>query len=303
MSAHEDPARLVETLRAIFGHHRARAAHAKGVLLEGTFKPTLEARELCAASLFAGAMLHVTVRFSDSTGLPDIADGDPAANPRGFAAKLHLLDGSDADVVAHGFNGFPAATVGEFGAFLRAVAASAPGVASPTALERFLAEHPAAKTFLTTQKPAPVSWATLTYYGVNAFRFVDGQGRATPVRYRFVPRAGEHFLDAATLATKRPNYLTDEITARVDAGPVLFDWFAQQAAPDDVLDDPSTPWPETRTLSLLGTFNLVRKAFDQTAEQRAMTFSPGNVPAGIEPADPMVAVRDAAYAVSVRERQ
>ena len=148
-----------------------------------------------------------------------------------------------------------------------------------------------------------MSWATVTYYGVNAFRFVDAHGRSKAVRYRFVPRAGEHFLDEPTIATKRPNYLTDEITARVDQGPVLFDWFAQLAAPGDALDDPSTAWPESRTLVALGTFNLVRKAFDQEAEGRAITFSPGNVPAGIEPADPMIRARDAAYGVSVRERQ
>jgi catalase len=32
-------------------------------------------------------------------------------------------------------------------------------------------------------------------------------------------------------------------------------------------------------------------------------FSPGNVTAGIEPADPMIAARSASYAISFGERQ
>ena len=36
------------------------------------------------------------------------------------------MDGAEMDLVTHSFNGFPAPTATEFGAFLKAVAASAP---------------------------------------------------------------------------------------------------------------------------------------------------------------------------------
>jgi catalase len=44
-----DPAELVKDIHAIFGEHHARAVHAKGVVLEATFEPTEDARQLSKA--------------------------------------------------------------------------------------------------------------------------------------------------------------------------------------------------------------------------------------------------------------
>ncbi len=49
-----DPAELVKDFHAIFGDHHARATHAKGVVLEATFEPTQQARQLSTANVFAG---------------------------------------------------------------------------------------------------------------------------------------------------------------------------------------------------------------------------------------------------------
>jgi hypothetical protein len=56
-----------------------------------------------------------------------------------------------------------------------------------------------------------------------------------------IPVAGEKYLDAATAASKGPNYLMEEIAARVAKAPASFDWFAQVAQPSDMTDDLSTP--------------------------------------------------------------
>jgi len=301
--AQDIAAQLVDVLRSIFGKHRARTVHAKGVILEGNFTPAAEARSLSIAPLFAGASLQTVVRFSDSTGLPDISDADANANPRGLAIKLRLPNGSDTDVVAHSFNGFPAATADEFLQLLRAIASSGPAAAKPTALDKFLASHPPAVQFLTKQKPAPVSWATLTYFGVNSFRFIDGSAKGTHLRYRFVPQAGEQLLDAKSIASTGPNYLSEEIAKRLQAGPIIFDWLGQLAESSDVIDDPSVAWPEQRKLVKLGTVSIVRMNSDQALADRETVFAPGNLPAGIEAADPMVAIRDAAYSVSYHARQ
>jgi catalase len=123
------------------------------------------------------------------------------------------------------------------------------------------------------------------------------------VRYRFVPEAGEKYLDTASAKSKGPNYLSEEIAARVAMGPVAFDWFAQIAQPNDKIDDPSTPWPEDRELVKLGTLTLTGIAADQTGLSKSLLFLPNNVPAGIEPGDPMIEVRSAAYPISFGERQ
>src|SRR5262245_53115424 len=221
-----DPNELVQDIHAIFGEHHARAVHAKGVVLDARFEPTEEARRISKAAVFAGT-IPATVRFSDTTGLPEIHDADPNASPHGLAVKFKLEDGSEMDLVTHSFNGFPAANAKDFGEFLKAAAASGPGVAKPTPIERYLKAHPNAVPFLTTQNPPPQSFATTTYFGVNAFALVDPAGKKTIVRYRLVPAAGDKYLDAAAAASRARNYLMEEIAERVAKAPVAFDWFAQ----------------------------------------------------------------------------
>jgi catalase len=297
-----DPAELVKDIHAIFGEHHERAVHAKGVVLEATFEPTAEARQMSKAAVFGGN-IKATVRLSDTTGIPQIPDADPFASPHGLAIKFAFADGSEMDVVTHSFNGFPAANAAEFGEFLKAAAASGPDAAKPTPIEQYLKAHPNAVPFVTQQNPPPESFATTTYFGVNAFAFTDGSGNKTIVRYRFVPQGGDKYLDTAAAASKGPNYLMDEIAERVAKGPVAFDWFAQVAKPGDKADDPSTPWPEDRPLVKLGTLAITAKAADQEGLSKSLLFLPNNVPDGIEPADPMIDVRSAAYPISFSERQ
>jgi catalase len=297
-----DPAELVNDIHAIFGEHHERAVHAKGIVLEATFEPATEARQLSKAEIFAGKV-QATVRLSDTTGIPEIPDGDPNASPHGLAIKFTLADGSEMDVVTHSFNGFPAATAADFDQFLKAAAASGPGTAKPTPIEKYLQAHPEAVPFLTQQNPPPESFATTTYFGVNAFAFIDASGKKTTVRYRFVPQVGEKYLDATVAASKGPNYLMDEIEERIGKSAVLFDWFAQIAQPGDKADDPSKPWPEDRQLVKLGTLAITGKAADQEGLSKSLLFLPNNVPDGIEPVDPMIDVRSAAYPISFSERQ
>jgi catalase len=301
--ARATPLELVDALYKAFGRHQVRAVHAKGVILEGSFKPTPQAHMLSKASLFAGGSVPTIVRFSNFTGIPDIPDTADAANPRGLAIKFRLANGADTDIVAHSYNGFPTATAEEFHQLLLALGASGPTSAKPSALERFLSEHPIAKTFLTTQKRPPVSYATLIYFGVNSFKFINAAGNATFVRSRFVPISGEQLLDVADCTSKGANYLSDEIAKRVAAQPVDYDWFAQFAGPSDIIDNPSITWPETRALVKLGTISVERMAASQASASNTTLFLPGNLPSGIEAADPMIKVRDAAYLISFDNRQ
>jgi catalase len=297
------PEQLVDALHSVFGNQHARAVHAKGVILQGHFVPTAEARSLSKANIFAGGSLPVIVRFSDFTGIANIPDTSPNASPRGMAVRIEAPNRSAAEIVMHSFNGFPVATADEFRDLLLALAESGPDAAKPTALDKYLASHPIAKTFLTTQKPAPVSYATISYYGVNSFKFTDAAGKSNFVRYRFIPKTGEQFVAAAELQAKGPNYLQEEITGRLALGPAEFDWFAQLSGDGDQIADPSVAWPESRTLIKLGTLTIEHVAQDQAGLDKTILFLPTNVPDGIEAADPMIQVRGAAYPVSFGERQ
>ena len=300
--SHRLPARLVQDFHAAFGEHHARAVHTKGIILEGRFIPDKAAVGLSRAPVFEAAV-PIIVRFSNFTGIPDIPDTNYNASPRGLAIKFLMPDGSNLDIVCHSFNGFPVATSNEFSMLLQAIGASGPDAAKPTDLDRFLETHPVAKTFLTTQKPPPQSWATAQYYGVNSFSFTNDKGNTRYVRYRFVPEAGLHFLTEDELKGRDPDYLADEIRMRVTANPIQFDWFAQEAGAGDKIEDPSIAWPEGRPLVRLGTISIDRLAPNTLTADKSLSFLPGTLPLGIGIADPMLAIRNAAYPVSFHERQ
>ncbi len=303
IAPNQSPQDLVNALHSAFGEHHARAVHAKGTILEGTFTATKVARKLSKNAVFSGATLPVTARFSDFTGIPDIPDNIGDANPRGFAVKIAAKDGATVDIVSHSFNGFPVATSDEFAAFLRDVGASGPGVAHPTPIERFLGTHPIAKTFLTTQKPPPESYATAAFFGVNSFKYTNAGNASVYVRYRFVPRAGEHYLTPDELKAKGPNYLQEEIAQRISKTSIVFDWYAQIAEAGDKIEDPSIAWPESRKLIKLGTITITKLAADPAAADKQTLFLPGEPHPGIEPADPMLTLRNKAYPISFRARQ
>src|SRR5579871_2311618 len=136
---------LLAQLDAIFGLHPGfRAAHAKGIMLSGTFTPSSEAASLTRAPHIKRGQTPITVRFSDGTGLPSIPDNAPDSNPHGLAIRFHLSDHAHTDIVSHSTDGFPTRTGQEFLDFLRAVATGDPSA--------FLASHPAALAFVQTPK-------------------------------------------------------------------------------------------------------------------------------------------------------
>lgn len=295
------PAHLVGDMHAAFGRHAARAVHAKGIIATGRFIPSPDALSLCRANLFE-AERPIIVRFSDFTGLPDIPDYDPRGQPRGMAIKFLLPDGGNYDLVCHSFNGFPVANAAEFGELLLAIGSSGPGAPSPTKLELFLAAHPRAQHFLTNQTPPPQSYATTGYYGVNACQLTGPGGAIAYVRYRVMPVAGEHYLDAARLAERDADYLAEEMQARVSAGAVDFMWLAQIAEDGDPIEDPSAPWPDTRRLVPLGILRIEALTPPSTHVDRSLFFLPGTTPPGIAVADPMLTIRNAAYPSSYAHR-
>src|ERR1700736_261037 len=180
---------LLQQFDAIFGLHPGfRPAHAKGAMLTGTFTPSSDAASLTRAPHMQRESTPITVRFSDSTGLPTIPDNDPRANPRGLAIRFHLGEHMHTDIVSHSTDGFPTRTGQEFLEFLRAAAASDPSKPSPTPVEVFLGAHPAALAFVQTPKPSPSSFAKEAYFGVTAFQFTNKDGVSRHGRYRITPQ-------------------------------------------------------------------------------------------------------------------
>ncbi len=296
---------LIHQFDAMFGVHPGfRPAHAKGVLLTGSFTPSAEAASLTRAPHANRSSTPVSVRFSNGTGIPMIPDNDPNARPHGFALRFNLAEHVHTDIIAHSTDGFPTRTGQEFLEFLRAAVASGPAAPSRSPIEVFLGSHPAALAFVQAPKPSPASLAKQAYFGVIAMRFINKDGLARFGRYRIVPESGVEHLDEATAKGKGPNYLFDELTERVGKGPIRFHIDVQIAGEGDVVDDATIHWPSDRPVIRFGTVVLTAVAPNNAAEQQQIIFDPIPRVDGIEPSDdPLLELRAAIYLLSGRRRR
>jgi len=220
-----------------------------------------------------------------------------------MAIRFHLPSGASTDLVAHSYKGFPARTPEEFLSFLRALASSGAGASTPTALDTFLATHPQAKLFAIAPKPIPVSFATESFYAVDAFRFTNQEEASRYGRYRVIPDGGTKHLDAVESARRPANFLFDELADRLSRGPIKFYIAVQLAEEGDVIEDPSLPWPDERPEAELGVLNVTERMMDSAAIERTLDFDPSRLVDGIElSGDPILLVRSAIYAIARRRR-
>jgi catalase len=284
-------------------HTGFRFMHAKGLVVTGTFAAAPSARSISKATHLAGGPVPVTVRFSDGTGIPKIPDTDTRGAPRGMAIRFGLPGGAFTDIVAISHNGFVVGTGEEFLAFLTAVAHTTPKSPHPNPVEQFLGEHPRALKFIQDAQPLPASFATLAYFGNNAFVFVDSAGVQRAGRYQILPAAGITTIDSAAAAKAGPNYLFEDLPRRLARGPVRFRLVAQMANPGDQTSDGSIVWPADRKVVELGVISLTAVAPNNEELQRTLTYNPIFLTAGIQLSDdPLVALRSAVYALSVAHR-
>ena len=293
----------IDTMNTLWGRHPGqRANHAKGVVVEGSFVPTPAAAGLSVAPMFSGKPVPVVVRFSNSTGLPALADGDGGANPHGMSIRYQPEGTGYVDVVTNSLTLFPVATGEEFLELLQAVAASPAEAPKPTKLDQFIAAHPTVpKAFGSTSTPS--SLARETYNGINAFVFVDAAGKRQPFRYKYVPVAGAEHISATEAAKLSPDFLMDELPQRMAAGPVAFQVMAQLANAGDQTKDSSQPWPEDRRMVDLGTITLTRVAADQAKASADLRYLPNHLSPGIEVSDdPLIDARVRSYLISFGRR-
>jgi catalase len=296
---------LLDVLDKLSGgvHPGFRPAHAKGLMVAGTFTPSPGAAKLTRAPHAARPSTPVTVRYSDATGLPTVPDNDPArSGPRGIAVRFHLAEHVHTDIVAHSTNGFPVRTGEEFLQFLRA--ASEAGAGRPEALGSFLAAHPAARRFAEAPKPIPTSFAREAFFAVTSFHFTNADGVSRHGRFRIRPEAGTEYLSIEQAAARSPNFLFEEIDGRLARGPIRLGVFVQLAGPGDDVTDATVAWPEDREEVAFGTITLTARVDDAEPERRKIIFDPVPRIDGIDSSgDPLTEVRSEIYLLSGRRRR
>ena len=299
--------KLLDALDAATGgiHAGFRPAHARGVMVAGTFAPAPAAASLTRAPHATRPSTPVTVRFSIDSGIPTAAENDPkGAAPQGFAVRFHLAEHVHTDIIGISFDGFPVRTGEEFLGLLQAVVASGPDAPNPPPIVGFLAAHPAAKAFVEAVKPIPTSFARQAYFARTAFKFTNSDGASRFGRFRISPAAGIEALAPAQAARKTTDFLSAELSARLASAPVVFKIVVQVADAADDVTNASASWPATRPEIEFGTLTLTERVDELAPERRKIIFDPVPRVDGIDSAgDPLTEVRSDLYLASGRRRR
>ena len=240
------------------------------------------------------------------------APGWPAAladqaRVRSLALSLRTDDGQEWRMAMNSFPFFAVATPAGFHAQLLASRPDpATGKPDPAKMAAFLERYPEAARFQAWAKSAPwsSSWANTEYNGVNAFRFIDAQGRSRFVRWSMQPQAAFEPLATTTRQDAEADYLQRELAQRLAQGPLRWDLVVTEAAAGDPVDDPSQPWPASRPTHVAGTLVLERSEPQATGACRDVNYDPTVVPDGVALSDdPILAARAAAYSISYNRRE
>ncbi|KAJ0270176.1 hypothetical protein COL940_011872 [Colletotrichum noveboracense] len=322
------PRDLINAMQTLFGKHQGyRTTHAKGLLVEGVFKPTEEAKTLSTAAHFNNPETPVIARFSVGGGLPKIADFDPRGTPKGIAVRFQVDENTHTDLISHSFNGFAVRTGEDFLAFLKVFTAfgvtkdaleKAQKKGGDTSKEQaafnqaqqmfgaFLAIHPSAAQFVKGAKPNPYNYGTLQYYEVNTHVLTNADGKVSNVRYKLEPADGEHLYTDDELKNLAPSYLEEDLQQRFPEKPIIFNIMAHIADPNDVLDDATVPYKST-TFVPVGTLEINKVCDDNVERQQKIAFSPTPEKGGIQgimsSQDPLIQVRKGVYWISADQRR
>jgi len=301
-------ARIIDRFEQINGAHPGfRRNHAKGVCIAGSFDSNGLGAALSKAVVFERGVTPVTGRFAVAVGKPFVPDNETEV--RSMALSFQLRDGEEWRT---GLNDIPVFPVRDAQGFYEQMLAMRPdpatGKPDASRVKAFLAAHPETATALQAIKARPFStgFANASYNSLDAFRFINGAGVSTPVRWSM--EAVDPFVaEAKAYSTgggpKDVNYLFDDLIARLAEGPVQWRLVATIGTPDDVTSDATVAWPQTRQRVTLGTLTIDRIATEAPGNCSDVNYDPLVLPEGIAPSDdPLLSARSATYSNSYTRR-
>jgi catalase len=297
------PKKLVDQLQQNAGTFPGfRRNHAKGVCVSGYFESSGQAQSLSIAKVFAPGRTPVVGRFAIPGGNPYAPDS--SAPIRSMALRMTLANGQQWRTGMNDMPVFPVATPQAFFDQLKAQQPD-PATGKPDAAKvaAFFASHPETAAFLAWVKTArpSASFATESYYSLNAFVLVDANGLRQPVRWRMVPAAADAGGD--TGKSGDGDYLAADLTQRLAQAPLRWKLLLTLADASDPTNDATKEWPAARRTIDAGTLVLDRTTPQDSGPCRDINYDPLVLPAGIEASDdPLLPARSAAYADSYLRR-
>lgn len=295
---------FIEIFEKLSGQHPGiRKGHARGVCAAGHFVP-----DPAVASRFTSPLLQpavdpvpVTLRFSMGGGNPE-AD-ERARAPRGIGVRFELPTGEAHQLAGLTTPIFAGKNPQQFLGLLRINHEIAQGRASSEDRQRYLENNPAAARqgqWLQAHNPAS-AYTTANYYGIHSFHAAREEAESVAFRWQLVPGEGEGWLSEDELTTLPRHFLEERLHERLQEDKELtFTWQWVLAAEGDDILDPSIQWPAGRETVTVGTLAMTAAGGDACLP---VNFDPNRLASGITPsADPVLALRSAAYAISFGKR-
>ncbi len=296
------PQRMVSALQSNSGLYPGyRRNHAKGVCVAGYFEGNGAASTYSTASVFENVRTPVIGRFSIPGGNPYAPDGSTPV--RSLALRFNLPNGQQWRTA---MINPPVFIVSNPDAFNQLTVATHPdpatGKPDPARAGAFFASHPETAAFLTWAKAAKpsASFATDSYYALNAFYLVDAHGQRQAVRWHVVPEARD---EAGAAPKADDDYLSQDLRQRLATAPQRWRLLVTLAAPGDPTNDATKAWPAERTTIDAGTLVIESEQPQVSGPCRDINYDPTVLPEGIIISDdPLLPARSAAYADSYLRR-
>lgn len=295
------PEKFIDTFEAANGPHPGfRRNHSKGVCFTGFFEGSGEGTRYSKAVVFEKVRTPIVGRFALAGGQPYAADA--ATSVRSMAVRFVFANGEEWRT---GMNNIPVFIVRTPEAFYEQLAAGVPdpktGKPDPAKMKAFIDAHPETAQAIAAIKAHAMAsaFSNETFNSLNAFRFIDANGNATPVRWSMVPVDPP----ADPLAADDANAQFDAFIADIAKAPLRWKLVATIAKPGDSTRDPTQAWPDDRERVALGTMTVERAEGEDTGFCRDINYDPLVLPSGIEASDdPLLSARSAAYSQSFRRR-
>ncbi|WP_325556217.1 catalase family peroxidase [Hypericibacter adhaerens] len=297
------PVKVVDRFEQVDGISAGfRRNHAKGLCFAGVFQSNGQGLRVSRASVFDMGEVPVVGRFALAGGQPYLPDTPQMV--RSMAVRFMPADGEDWRT---GMNDIPVFPVSTPEAFYEQLAVFAPdpatGKPDPARMADFFARHPESAHAIELIKARAVSsgFHNDTFNSLDAFRFVDAEGKSVAVRWSMVPDAPFEAAAAAPGADK--NYLFEDLIARIGQQPVQFHLVVTIGQPGDPTNDATVAWPPERERIDVGTLSIHAVEGEDVGACRDVNFDPLVLPAGIEPSDdPLLSARSAVYSRSFWRR-
>lgn len=280
------PDKLVDALEGVFGKHAARRSGAKGVCATGFFVGTPDGRGLTSSAIFSGQEIPVIARFSVGGGNPKAPDKGKTV--RGLALQFNGPSGETWETSNISAPVFFVNSPENFVKFMQARRPDpATGRPDPAKVKAFNDSHPDSKPQIEwlAKTPVPASYATVNYFGTNAFEFTTRAKKKVIGKWMFEAARGTQGLTDDELKAMPDEFLADELRKRTANGSIAFNFNLQLAEPGDVVNDPTVPLPANRKVVNAGRLVIDKVEAGNGGACDKITYNPLVLPKGVGPSN------------------